>query len=64
MSEEQDFDPEEDRMIYIGGVTACFYCDCGCKVFRQIDVKENGNPIYRCNSCRIRHEGTPNDATS
>lgn len=43
---------DEDTMVKIGG--KCFYCHCGCNVFRKL---KSDNSRYVCNSCGELYQG-------
>lgn len=40
----------KDEMLFLKD--ECFYCDCGCNVFRK---KEGCDDKYVCNSCKAQY---------
>ena len=49
----------EQSMLYLPGGKGSARCDCGGNVFTKINVRDNGEIVYNCNSCGDSWIGIP-----
>lgn len=49
----------EQSMLYTPGRNRSARCDCGGNVFTKINVRDNGEIVYKCNSCDDNWIGIP-----